>query len=431
MENLVSEPQMELFGNQSTTRDTTMTFVDNMKLPIHRWFRYSAGFSGEWVRSLLREHPDALNIIDPFAGSGTVMLESGFLGRNSYGVEPHPFVNRIANVKTAWNLDVTLLKQYANDVLQMAEGSDHEEKEIPELILKCYGAEACTRLYSLRQAFLNSSIEEPYDEMIWFLITSILRKTSAVGTAQWQYVLPNKSKSRVIDPYIAYQAKLSEIVSDIRAMKAKHPNRSVGRVLKEDSRGTTSIPDDWGDLVITSPPYANNYDYADATRLEMTFWGDVLKYSDLHDKVRKYLMVSCTQHASKNDVKQNYETILQSDLLTSISEELKVVFETLSEVRKTKGGKKQYHLMILAYFRDISLILKELRRATKPTAKMCFVVGDSAPYGVYVPVDKWIGKLAIQHGFTGYSFEKLRDRNTKWKNRKHRVLLKEGRLWIH
>lgn len=24
------------------------TFTDNMKLPIHRWFRYSAGFSAEW-----------------------------------------------------------------------------------------------------------------------------------------------------------------------------------------------------------------------------------------------------------------------------------------------------------------------------------------------------------------------------------------------
>jgi hypothetical protein len=24
---------------------TSSTFVDNMRLPVHRWFRYSAGFS--------------------------------------------------------------------------------------------------------------------------------------------------------------------------------------------------------------------------------------------------------------------------------------------------------------------------------------------------------------------------------------------------
>ena len=29
------------------------TFTDNMKLPIHRWFRYSAGFSADWVKKEL------------------------------------------------------------------------------------------------------------------------------------------------------------------------------------------------------------------------------------------------------------------------------------------------------------------------------------------------------------------------------------------
>jgi hypothetical protein len=61
---------------------------------------------------------------------------------------------------------------------------------------------------------------------------------------------------------------------------------------------------------------------------------------------------------------------------------------------------------------------------------VCFVVGDSAPYGVYVPVERWLGELALAAGFHSYSFEKTRDRNVKWKNRKHRVPLKEGRLWV-
>ena len=86
--------------------------------------------------------------------------------------------------------------------------------------------------------------------------------------------------------------------------------------------------------------------------------------------------------------------------------------------------------MILAYFHDLAQVFKELRRTTKPNAEMCFVIGDSAPYGVYVPVDKWLGELALANGFKSFYFEKLRDRNTKWKNRKHSVPLKEGRLWI-
>ena len=41
----------------------------------------------------------------------------------------------------------------------------------------------------------------------------------------------------------------------------------------------------------------------------------------------------------------------------------------------------------------------------------------------------WI-VLAIAAGFKSFTFEKTRDRNVKWKNRKHRVPLQEGRLWV-
>ncbi|MDX8414383.1 MAG: hypothetical protein R8J85_09885 [Mariprofundales bacterium] len=34
------------------------TFTDNMKLPIHRWFRYSAGFSAEWVQAEIKQYQE-------------------------------------------------------------------------------------------------------------------------------------------------------------------------------------------------------------------------------------------------------------------------------------------------------------------------------------------------------------------------------------
>ena len=86
--------------------------------------------------------------------------------------------------------------------------------------------------------------------------------------------------------------------------------------------------------------------------------------------------------------------------------------------------------MIAGYFSDMAKVWKNLRRMCKKGAKVCFVVGDSAPYSVYVPVDKWIGEIALASGFKAFHFEKIRDRNIKWKNRKHRVPLHEGNLWI-
>ena len=46
------------------------TFEDNMKLPIHRWYRYTAGFSAAWVSKVIDEEikNGRTHIIDPFVG---------------------------------------------------------------------------------------------------------------------------------------------------------------------------------------------------------------------------------------------------------------------------------------------------------------------------------------------------------------------------
>ena len=75
--------------------------------------------------------------------------------------------------------------------------------------------------------------------------------------------------------------------------------------------------------------------------------------------------------------------------------------------------------MAAAYFRDLGLVFKALRPICRDGGVLCFVIGDSAPYGVYLDVDVWLGELALNAGFKSYSFEKIRDRNVKWKNRKH------------
>ena len=51
------------------------------------------------------------------------------------------------------------------------------------------------------------------------------------------------------------------------------------------------------------------------------------------------------------------------------------------------------------------------------------------PYGIYVPVDQWMGELAMASGFREFTFQKTRHRNVKWKNRKHRGLSMKGISW--
>jgi DNA modification methylase len=423
---------LDLFSNEvKIEQDYTATFADNMKMPIHKWYRYTAGFSASWVSELLREEQKngRKRIIDPFAGSGTVLLESEFAGVESYGVEAHPYIYKIAKAKLNWNYPADKFKEEALSLLKQAKIKTITQTEFPKLIMSCYPIEILQKLEALKQTWLDKKQDDEIKNFNWFIITSILRTTSPVGTAQWQYIQPNKTKSKVIDPFVAFEAKVNVMYFDMKQTQNRLLNVVDSIILNEDARNIKSIPSGWGDLVITSPPYANNYDYADATRLEMTFWGDISGWADLQDNVRKHLVRACTQHVSK--LGDSVDSIISNPKLGVIHSELLEVYETLKEERLKHGGKKNYHLMIAAYFNDLTDVFHSLRRVTSPNCKMCFVIGDSAPYGIYVPVDKWLGKLAVSAGFSNYSFEKLRDRNVKWKNRKHTVPLHEGRLWIN
>lgn len=406
------------------------TFADNMSLPIHKWYRYTAGFSAVWANQLIRQEKGngRTRIIDPFAGSGTVLLESEFEGVESIGIEAHPYIYKIAKAKLAWNYSSDKFKEGALSLLKKAKTKEISKTEYPKLIMSCFPLETIQKLEALKQTWLEVKQDNEIKDFNWFIITSILRSTSPVGTAQWQYIQPNKTKSKVIDPFIAFERKVNDMYLDMKRLQCRNINVVDSVIFNEDARNIKSIPEGWGDLVITSPPYANNYDYADATRLEMTFWGDITGWADLQDNVRKNLVRACTQHVSK--LGNEIDEILSNEKLSSIHSELIEVYLRLKEERLKHGGKKNYHLMIAAYFSDLADVFHSLRRTTSDGCLMCFVIGDSAPYGIYVPVDKWLGELAISAGFKSYSFEKLRDRNTKWKNRKHTVPLHEGRLWI-
>lgn len=366
-------------------------------------------------------------VIDPFAGSGTVLLESEACGVESIGIDAHPFVVRVARAKLHWRENPSSFRDYSLGILASAQ----TEAEVPEqcapLLLRCFPPPTLTRLFSLRAAWEKLDDGSPLSELAWLALVSILRECSPVGTAQWQYVLPNKAKGRSLDPYQAFFAKVHRMTEDMAFRQRQAPGLAAVYDWG-DARVCDSVPDQWADLVITSPPYANNYDYADATRLEMSFMGEVRGWGDLQETVRRYLVRSCTQHVSGRNGDSG--SPLLEPLLDPIRAEITAVYAELAAERENHGGKKRYHSMIAAYFSDLAGVWRALRRVCVPGAKACFVIGDSAPYGVYVPVDRWLGELAVSAGFKSYSFEKLRDRNIKWKNRKHRVPLHEGRLWV-
>jgi DNA modification methylase len=406
---------------------SSSTFARNMSLPIHRWFRYSAGFSAGWVENVVRKHLPIgqIRVFDPFAGSGTTLLAAQKAGVESWGTEAHPFVYRIAKAKLAWNSDPEAYKQKIETIRDAAVRLAPSLDGYPDLVLKCYEQTSLKELDCLRQALEFERDNTPAYELAWLTLLTTLRKVSTAGTAQWQYILPNKPKKSPMLVGRAMSESFEMIYGDM--VFAHGSSNTQANILQSDARTCDGIELDSINLVITSPPYPNNYDYADATRLEMSFMQEIDGWGDLHEKVRKFLMRSCSQHTPEKN--HDLQEMLSVPELDSIREEIQSVCAKLSDIRAEKGGKKTYHLMIAAYFRDIALTWMALRRVCTTPSHVCFVIGDSAPYGIYVPVIQWMERLALAAGFTHCSFEKTRDRNIKWKNRKHRVALQEGRFW--
>jgi hypothetical protein len=408
--------------------DTSSTFTDNMKLPVHRWFRYSVGFSAQWVESVIT-HAKArgkVTLLDPFAGSGTTLLASEKLGVECYGIEAHPFIARIAQTKLLYRTDPDAYLDHIKKIIKYAEELQAFIDDYPKLIRECFSESSLECLDKLRQAWKYFDDASAPSQLVWLTLVAILRHVSHAGTAPWQYILPSKKKQSILDPNVAFQLMAESIATDIKIVGKTAV--SFAKLIQSDARTCQGVPDDFANLVITSPPYANNYDYADATRLEMCFMKEIIGWGDLQSAVRQYLIRSCSQHVTSKNV--NLDEVLECPELEPIKPDIDQICNQLFQERSLHGGKKNYHLMIACYFLDMARVWIALRRVCKKPSKVCFVIGDSAPYGIYVPVIEWMGLLALGAGFKSFNFEKVRDRNVKWKNRKHKVPLCEGFLWV-
>jgi len=421
--------QMYLFEAESNINaSSSTTFIDNMKLPIHRWFRYSAGFSAEWVKYIIKKYAKKDSIIlDPFAGSGTTLVAANELNVPSIGYEKHYFVHRLANTKLHYSVNFNYLNKLYSEVINHSLSDQFDFESQPDLLKRCYTPDILKNLVLLKDNYFRVADDSIESEILWLAITAILRSSSFAGTAQWQYILPNKTKKNVLHPKEAFNQKINEVIHDIQLFNKKNID-SLANILDHDAREMLVNYDNTFDILITSPPYPNNYDYADSTRLEMIFWEEISGWSDLQSKVRSSLIRSCSQHSAAEKIK--LESILNEPLLIPIKNEITEVCRNLEQVRLEHGGKKTYHTMIAAYYFDLAKVFVALRSVMREGSIVCFVIGDSAPYGIYAPADIWLGKLAMAAGFKSWIFEKTRDRNIKWKNRKHSVPLKEGRLWI-
>lgn len=414
------------------------TFKDSLKAPIHRWFTYPAGFSYKAVEYSFQQFniEAGATVYDPFMGSGTTNLVAKEKGINSYGVEAHPFVFPITKCKMTWNVDLGIIGTALSIIKEnLTANVVSEEKankiiieEFPELVVKCFLPLTLYDLMLIRNCIKTLPIGDKEKLFLNVGLICTLRKVSIAATG-WPYIAPNKIKITSISKkgYDTFADFVRSMAEDIISTKFVYQEDSTHHIFLGDSRNTVGeVPDECVEHIFTSPPYLNNFDYADRTRLEMYFMGDAKDWSDICQLVRTKLITSATTQINRSDERYKFRDDFIKDNPAEY-EFLSNAVKKLSELRKVKGGKKSYDLLVIGYFNDIYQIIKDNYRVLKHNSVARYILGDSAPYGVHIPTDELIGKIGCNIGFSRYSIEELRVRGDKWKEnpQRHSVKLRE------
>ena len=421
----------------STTLRDYGTFKDSLRAPIHRWFTYPAGYSHKLVEAKIDEykvgHCDAIG--DPFVGTGTTSLTAKLQGVNSVGVEAHPFVHKIAKTKLNFECNVDDLRRDVEWLLGEAQrlyASTPCTDGWPELVYKCYSKSNLARLGALKTAIEQS--ESRQKRLLEVALTATLRDTTSAG-AGWPYIAPSKFAERKVERNVfdEFTKRCAVIEADIVKAMSMHPPPSSHALELGDARcfshfaGKEALK-----MVLTSPPYLNNYDYADRTRLETYFWGMFQSWGEITEQVRDKLIVAATTQVRRSAM--NGAALLPNigNASPVIQKELSSVVMRLGKLRKEKRGNKSYDLMVAKYFEDMLQVIIQVHASLIPGGVFILVLGDSAPYGVHVATDELVARLAIDAGFRDYSIELIRTRGDKWagNSQRHKIPLRESIVTI-
>lgn len=434
------------------------SFKDGRAAPVHRWFEYPAGYSYRLVESKMRDAGlkagSSAVVADPFVGSGTTSLAARQYGIDSVGTEAHPLVWWVASTKVYDGYDEADIRREYSRVVDGARGAAaglDVGGVWPELIYKCYGPANLRLLYLLRER-VGAVGDGHTRDFLKLALVATLRRAARAGTG-WPYIAPSKrgSKAAERDALDAFGAQCSMMLGDLREFEAwcgaggaaepgartldahaggaRAGRRTSHRIVNGDARQfARHAGPDRIDLVVTSPPYLNNYDYADRTRLETFFLGVYSSWGEITRGVRDALMTAATTQVRVRDYGERIAMPAVREASNAVHAELSDIVGRLGAIRSGGSGRKMYDLMVAGYFEDIAGVVGQVRDTLDRGRRFVLVLGDSAPYGVHVRTDELIGRLAVDLGFSSYGIEVLRARGDKWKSnpQRHHVPLRES-----
>src|SRR3954454_4965607 len=240
---------------------------------VHRLHPYHGKFIPQLVEVLLERYiPRGAHVLDPFAGSGTTLVQALESGRDATGVELAAFNCLLIGVKTQ-SYDVESLGADLRDACARLDSIDVGRARVPKepYLKRWYAPRAAAELF----AFRDYAAEYAHADVLRVVLSRAAR--SARRAAHFDLEAPRVPQTgeywchkhkRMCKPIEAAAAFLRRYTLDtlrrIELFDELRDADSAARVLHDDARVVEY--DETFDGVITSPPYPGLIDYHEQHR---------------------------------------------------------------------------------------------------------------------------------------------------------------------
>ena len=388
-----------------------VSYQGNKKTPGLRWLKYKEGFSAGLVKGLLEQAP-AKSVLDPFSGTGTTALTAGSMGIPGTGIEIMPIGNLAARAiaAAANGLEPKRLAKAARAVVEAISQSDYDESFLfPHVpITKSAFPEETEKDLAKARQFIAGVSDTALSEILTLACVSVLEEISYTRKdgqfLRWdpqsgRNVSQRLHKSSVPTLGEALGRRLTEIAADVPALKRQYGGVSAEFIDGSSLTELRHLPAESFDAVVTSPPYANRYDYTRTYALELAYLG----YSeDRFKELRQSLLSATVENRSKRQtLASEYEGDNRFPRAVGMTDSQAALQEALGILKANAEHLSNRNIISLVenYFTEMALIVSELGRLVSPGGSV-FMVNDNVRYhGEEIPVDLILSDFAEQSGF--------------------------------
>ncbi len=348
----------------------------------HGMFKYPCKFIPEIPRWAISKYlNDKGKVFDPFAGSGTTVLESILYGNDAYSTEIDDIARLITRVKTC-ALDkeqIILLDDIFHDSISFFEDEKNAYKRPKINNLEHWFPEYTIAKLGRLKSYIDKIECEKTREFFYVCFISIIKKVSyADDTSPKPYVSNKiiKKPSSVEKEYRSVYERYKKMEEDLSEVNMLGKNIQLkGDALKFEY-------EEQFDIAITSPPYINAFDYGRTLRLE-NIWMEMLDEGELRDKKKKYIG---TEKIRIKDEILNLEILERSALL-------KKNYYEINELDEKRA------LIVKRFFEDMEKNLIKVQSSLKNNGIYMLVIGNSSIREINVQSWKIIEELAHNLGY--------------------------------